>query len=171
MVLKYFRHKVSPALEEEYHRYRVTYNRMLQWRFANARSEASMAAVKQVAQVTDSLLHRNHLKSTHSIKSTKFLPIARTETQRRALNAWARITAMRNLMAEKRALIQKQRHAIKTFQIMQSEMRLLEEWSRIERRNTEAVGRVARKLSAISVCLPLVHDALVYIYSSDFSTI
>lgn len=51
-VLKYFRQKkVSPLLEEEYHQYRVVYNRLLQWRFANARAEASMAAVNRGAQV------------------------------------------------------------------------------------------------------------------------
>lgn len=52
-VLKYFirQKKVSPVLEEEYHRFRVAYNRLLQWRFANARREASMAAIKRVAQV------------------------------------------------------------------------------------------------------------------------
>ncbi|KAK4489419.1 hypothetical protein RD792_005228 [Penstemon davidsonii] len=51
-VLKYFRQKkVSPVLEEEYHRYRVVYNRLLQWRFVNARAEASMANVKRVSQV------------------------------------------------------------------------------------------------------------------------
>lgn len=51
-VLKYFRQKkVSPLLEEQYNRFRVVYNRLLQWRFANARAEVSMAAVNKVAQV------------------------------------------------------------------------------------------------------------------------
>lgn len=51
-VLKYFRpKKVSPLLEEEYHQFRLVYNRLLQWRFANARAEASMAAVNRAAQV------------------------------------------------------------------------------------------------------------------------
>lgn len=51
-VLKYFRPKrVSPLVEEEYHQYRLAYNRLSQWRFANARAQASMAAVKRAAQV------------------------------------------------------------------------------------------------------------------------
>lgn len=51
-VLKYFRQKkVSPIQEEEYHRFRVFYNRILQWRFVNARAEVAMAAVKIDAQV------------------------------------------------------------------------------------------------------------------------
>ncbi|XWS60109.1 hypothetical protein CRYUN_Cryun07bG0006200 [Craigia yunnanensis] len=49
-VLKYFRQKVSPVQEEEYHRFRVYYNRMLQWRFVNARAEVARAAVKIDAQ-------------------------------------------------------------------------------------------------------------------------
>ncbi|KAI3458313.1 hypothetical protein Pfo_014976 [Paulownia fortunei] len=128
-VLKYFRQKkVSPLREEEYHRYRVAYNRLLQWRFANARAEASMAAVKRVAQ-------------------------------KKVLNGWVRVSVIRNLIVEKRTLIQKLKHEMKLYQILKSEMRLLNEWCRIEPKNVEAVGRVVRKLSAISVCLPLVHDA------------
>ncbi|XVF11210.1 hypothetical protein REPUB_Repub08aG0006400 [Reevesia pubescens] len=50
-VLKYFRQKkVLPVQEEEYHRFRVYHNRMLQWRFVNARAEVAMAAVKIDAQ-------------------------------------------------------------------------------------------------------------------------
>lgn len=59
-VLKYFRQKkVSPLLEEEYHQYRLMYNRLLQWRFANARAESSMATVNRAAQVcsVDSQTH------------------------------------------------------------------------------------------------------------------
>ncbi|XP_051138364.1 QWRF motif-containing protein 7 [Andrographis paniculata] len=128
-VLKYFRQKkVSPALEEEYHRYRVAYNRLLQWRFANARAEASMAAVRKLAQ-------------------------------KRLWNAWAKLSVMRNSMVEKRLRIRNNKHELKLYEITKSELRLLEEWSRIEKKNTEAVGRVVRKLSAISVCLPLVQNA------------
>ncbi|XVE56401.1 hypothetical protein DITRI_Ditri04bG0005900 [Diplodiscus trichospermus] len=50
-VLKYFKQKkVSPIQEEEYHRFRVYYNRMLQWRFVNPRAEVAMAAAKIDAQ-------------------------------------------------------------------------------------------------------------------------
>ncbi|XP_011076516.1 QWRF motif-containing protein 7 [Sesamum indicum] len=128
-VLKYFRQKkVSPLLEEEYRRFRVAYNRLLQWRFANARAEASMAAVKRVAQ-------------------------------KKLLNVWARISMMRNLMMEKRVLIQKLKRQLKLYHVMNSEMGLLNEWSRLEPKNVEAVGRVVRKLSAISICLPLLQNA------------
>ncbi|GFQ04709.1 QWRF motif-containing protein 7 [Phtheirospermum japonicum] len=128
-VLKYFRQKkVSPLLEEEYHRYRVAYNRLLQWRFANARAEASMATVKRVAQ-------------------------------RKVLNGWETISAMRNIIVEKRSLIQKLKREMKLYHILNSEIGLLNQWCKLEPRNVEAVGRVVRKLSAISLCLPLVQNA------------
>ncbi|PIN15086.1 hypothetical protein CDL12_12276 [Handroanthus impetiginosus] len=129
-VLKYFRgqKKVSPLLEEDYHRFRVVYNRFLQWRFANARAEASMAAVKKVAQ-------------------------------KKVFNGWIRISIIRNIIAEKRILVHKLKHVTKAYQILNSEMRMLNEWSGIEPKNVEAVGRVVRKLSAISLCLPLVQNA------------
>ncbi|XAR66122.1 hypothetical protein NMG60_11012214 [Bertholletia excelsa] len=50
-VLKYFRQrKVSPVQGEEFHRLRMLHNRLLQWRFANARARASGVALKVVAE-------------------------------------------------------------------------------------------------------------------------
>ena len=51
-VLKYFRQKkVSPIQEEEYHQFRVLHNKLMQWRFANAKAEAAMDATKEIAEV------------------------------------------------------------------------------------------------------------------------
>ncbi|KAF5457102.1 hypothetical protein F2P56_021233 [Juglans regia] len=61
-VLKYFKQrKVSPPLEEEFHRFRVLHNRLLQWRFVNAIGEAAMAGVKRIAEVSFQLLLRYHV--------------------------------------------------------------------------------------------------------------
>ncbi|KAL2920441.1 Proteasome subunit beta type-4 [Bienertia sinuspersici] len=51
-VLKYFnkQKKVSSAQEEEFHQYKVMHNRLLQWRFVNAKAEAGMAKVKRKAE-------------------------------------------------------------------------------------------------------------------------
>lgn len=60
-VLKYFKQrKVSPPLVEEFHRFRVVHNRLLQWRFVNARGEAAMAGVKRIAEVSFPRLLRRH---------------------------------------------------------------------------------------------------------------
>lgn len=52
-VLKYFRlqKKGLSIQEEEFHQFRVLHNRLLQWRFANARAQAAMVASHKVAQV------------------------------------------------------------------------------------------------------------------------
>ncbi|XP_060213060.1 QWRF motif-containing protein 7 [Lycium barbarum] len=128
-VLKYFKQKkVSPVLEEDFHQYRLMNNRLVQWRFVNARAEASMAAIKRVAQ-------------------------------KKLFNVWLRISIMRNFTAEKKIQVQKLKHDIKVSRIMNSQGNLLREWQRLEVKNSEAVGRVARKLSAVSLCLPLVDGA------------
>ncbi|KAK2653489.1 hypothetical protein Ddye_013345 [Dipteronia dyeriana] len=51
-VLKYFRQKkVSPIQEEEYRNFRVVHTRLVQYRFANARAEATMASLNNFAQI------------------------------------------------------------------------------------------------------------------------
>ncbi|XP_017442718.1 QWRF motif-containing protein 7 [Vigna angularis] len=51
-VLKYFKQKkVSPMQEEEYHQFRVLHNRLLQWRFINARANVAMANVKTMVEI------------------------------------------------------------------------------------------------------------------------
>ncbi|XP_052174356.1 QWRF motif-containing protein 7 isoform X2 [Diospyros lotus] len=50
-VLRYFRQKKAPKLrEEEFHRLRILHNRLLQWRFVNARAEAWRTSTKIVAE-------------------------------------------------------------------------------------------------------------------------
>ncbi|KAM5557048.1 QWRF motif-containing protein 7 [Rosa sericea] len=51
-VLKYFRlqKKGMTIQEEEFHQFRILHNRLLQWRFANARAQAAMVASHKVAQ-------------------------------------------------------------------------------------------------------------------------
>lgn len=52
-VLKYFRlqKKGLTIQEEEFHQFRILQNRLLQWRFVNARAQAAMVASHKVAQV------------------------------------------------------------------------------------------------------------------------
>ncbi|KAK3221086.1 hypothetical protein Dsin_015056 [Dipteronia sinensis] len=127
-VLKYFRQKkVSPIQEEEYRNFRVVHNRLVQYRFANARAEATMASLNNVAQ-------------------------------KKLFSGWLRVLKMRNLILEKQIQVEKLKHEIKLCQIVNPQMRLLNEWTKIEGKNFEAVGRVTRKLSAISVKIPFDDD-------------
>ncbi|XLT14835.1 hypothetical protein HN51_060525 [Arachis hypogaea] len=51
-VLNYWKQKKASVIEEEgYHRFRILHNRLLQWRFINARAHFAMARFKTVAEV------------------------------------------------------------------------------------------------------------------------
>ncbi|KAI3508172.1 hypothetical protein L1887_23176 [Cichorium endivia] len=128
-VLKYFRQKkVASSEEADRHYSKMMNNRLLQWRFANARAEAAMSTVKTVAE-------------------------------KKTFNAWLNILAIRNSNMVKRTEVQKLKNNIKLYNIMNSQLFLLEKWSRLEAKNIEAVGRMVRKLSVASVNIPLVHDS------------
>ncbi|XP_050222859.1 QWRF motif-containing protein 7 [Mercurialis annua] len=50
-VLKYFKQKkLCSVQEKEYLKFRVLHNRLLQWRFANAKADATMAYMKKIAE-------------------------------------------------------------------------------------------------------------------------
>ncbi|KAF3958082.1 hypothetical protein CMV_016965, partial [Castanea mollissima] len=128
-VLKYFKQKkVSTLQEEEFHRFRVMHNRLLQWRFVNARAEAAMTGVKRVAEG-------------------------------KIFSVWIRILKMRKIILEKRIEMQKFKLEIKLHQIINPQILLLNQWVKLEKENQESVSRVVRKLSGISVRLPLVEGA------------
>ncbi|ONI25027.1 hypothetical protein PRUPE_2G275600 [Prunus persica] len=129
-VLKYFRlqKKVSPIQEEDFHRFRLLHNRLLQWRFANARAEASLLVAKRVSRA-------------------------------KIFSVCLRTLKVRNFILEKRMQMQKLKHEIKVYQILNPQIFLLNEWGKLDRKNQESVSRLVRKLSGISNTLPLVHDA------------
>ncbi|XP_059451223.1 QWRF motif-containing protein 7-like [Corylus avellana] len=128
-VLKYFKQKkVSRVQEEEFHRFRVLQNRLLQWRFVNAKAEAPMAAVKGVAKA-------------------------------KIFCVWIRIFKMRKSIVEMQIQMERVKLEIKVYQIINPQIFLLNEWAKLERRNQESVCRMTRKLSSLSIRLPLVQDA------------
>lgn len=82
--------------------------------------------------------------------------------QKKLFNVWAKITMLRKLVVENRIQTQRLKQKNKLLQVVGLQMHLLKKWDgRLENKNFEAVGRLTRKLSAISVCLPLVQDAKV----------
>ncbi|RIA04362.1 hypothetical protein BRARA_K01396 [Brassica rapa] len=131
-VLKYFKaqKKVSPVQEEEYHRFRLLHNRLIQLRFINARTEATMANLK--VNVEDQLFW-----------------------------VWLRINKMRNYVVENLIEVQRLRQKIKLRQVLSLQMPLLNEWSKLDAKNFEALSKLTRKLHALSVRLPLLHGATV----------
>ncbi|EOA18897.1 hypothetical protein CARUB_v10007526mg [Capsella rubella] len=135
-VLKYFmaQKKVSPVQEEEYHRFRVFQNRLLQWRFVNARAEATVAKLK--INVEDQLFW-----------------------------VWLRIYKMRNYVVENMIEVQRLRQEIKLRQVLSLQMPLLNEWSKLDAKNSEALSKLTRKLHALSLRLPLLHGATIDVVS------
>ncbi|KAK9075199.1 hypothetical protein SSX86_003520 [Deinandra increscens subsp. villosa] len=128
-VLKYFRQKKVVSSEDiDRHCFILTNNRLLQWRFANARAETTTSMVG-------------------------------TLTKKKMFNAWLKILATRNSNMVKRMEVEKLKNDIKLYHIMNSQLFLLEKWSRMEAKNFEAVGRVVRKLSVVSINVPLLHDS------------
>ncbi|XP_035841475.1 QWRF motif-containing protein 7-like [Helianthus annuus] len=128
-VLKYFRQKKVTSVEDvDRHCFALMNNRLLQWRFANARAGITMSTV-------------------------------RTRAEKKLFNAWVKILAMRNSNMVKRIEVQKLENDIKLYHIMNSQLFLLEKWSRMEGKNFEAVSRVVRKLSVASINIPLLHDS------------
>lgn len=81
--------------------------------------------------------------------------------QDRLFHVWLRIFRVRNITMEKRIQIQKMKHQMKLYQIIHPQMSLLNEWAKMERKNCEAVSRLTRKLSALSVKLPLAEEVKV----------
>ncbi|XP_057475933.1 LOW QUALITY PROTEIN: QWRF motif-containing protein 7 [Actinidia eriantha] len=79
--------------------------------------------------------------------------------ERKLFAVWLRITMLRNSILEKRMQAQRLQHEIKLHEIINPQISLLKEWAQLETKNSEAVGRVTRKLSAISIRLPLVQEA------------
>ncbi|XP_071728645.1 QWRF motif-containing protein 7-like [Rutidosis leptorrhynchoides] len=128
-VLKYFRQKKAVSTEEaDRLYYTLMSNRLLQWRFANARAETAMSTVKNLAE-------------------------------KKTFNAWLKILAIKNSNMAKQMEVQKLKNDIKLYHLMNSQLFLLEKWSKLEAKNFESVGRVVRKLSVASLNVPLVHDS------------
>ncbi|KAI3407782.1 uncharacterized protein J3R85_020749, partial [Psidium guajava] len=126
-VLKYFKQKrkVSPLQEEEMHTLRILHNSLLQWRFANARARAAADNAKRNAEEKLRLV-------------------------------WLRISKMRWSVMEKMVEMQRLRHGIRLYEIISPQVHILQEYpAKLERKHGEGLGRLSRKLVALSHLLPL----------------
>ncbi|KAI3951437.1 hypothetical protein MKW92_029818 [Papaver armeniacum] len=76
-------------------------------------------------------------------------------------SVWSRIYQMRKLMVEKRIQVEKLRHEVKLLQIINPELNLLNKWSKIEKKNSEALTTLSGNLSSLSIRVPLINGAKV----------
>lgn len=74
---------------------------------------------------------------------------------------WLRIYKMRNYVVENLIEVQRLRQEIKLREVLSLQMPLLNEWSKLDAKNSEALSKLTRKLHALSVRLPLLHGATV----------
>lgn len=71
---------------------------------------------------------------------------------------------VRKMIIEKKMEMQKVKHRIKLYKMMNPQVWLLNEWAKMEKKNDEFVSRLTRKLLALSTCWPL-YDVKVYVHS------
>ncbi|XP_026399765.1 QWRF motif-containing protein 7-like [Papaver somniferum] len=83
-------------------------------------------------------------------------------------NVWLRIYQMRKLMVEKRIQVEKPRQEVKLLQIINPQLNLLNKWSKIEKKNSEALTTLAGNLSSLSIRVPLINgrDGKVHTHPS-----
>ncbi|KAG5413913.1 hypothetical protein IGI04_001480 [Brassica rapa subsp. trilocularis] len=78
---------------------------------------------------------------------------------------WLRIYKMRKYVVENLIEVQRLRQEIKLRQVLSLQMPLLNEWSKLEAKNCEALSKLTRKLQALSARSPLLHGATVDVVS------
>lgn len=78
-------------------------------------------------------------------------------------NVWVRMLKRRKSIVEERIELQRVKHEMKLLRIVKPEMMsLLNEWAKIEKKNCEAVEKLATKLWAQATKLPLREGAKVW---------
>src|SRR5690606_6309653 len=74
---------------------------------------------------------------------------------------WLRIYKMRKYVVENLIEVQRLRQETKLRHVLSLQMPLLNEWSKLDAKNSEALSRLTRKLHALSVRVPLKYGAMV----------
>ncbi|KAJ0239766.1 QWRF motif-containing protein 7 [Hirschfeldia incana] len=127
---------------------------------------------KKVSRVQEEEYHRFRIFHSRLIQ-LRFVN-ARTEAAMANLKVnaedqlvwvWLRIYKMRRYVVEKLIEVQRLRQEIKLHQVLSLQMPLLNEWSKLDAKNCEALSKLTRKLHALSVRLPLQRGATVDVVS------
>lgn len=75
---------------------------------------------------------------------------------------------MRNYIVENLIDVERLRQEIKLREVLSLQMPLLNEWSKLDAKNYEALSKLTRKLHALSLRLPLIHGATVRYFIFPF---
>ncbi|XP_042521137.1 QWRF motif-containing protein 7-like [Macadamia integrifolia] len=132
----------------------------------SVRSVLNSFRQKKSSPIQEEAFHQ--LRIMHSrLLQWKFVN-ARTEStlaakknfaEEKILKVWSRNFHLRNSNAEKRLQIQQLKNEIKINRIFNPQIFILNQWENIEKKHSEAVGRIGRKLLALATALPLIDAA------------
>ncbi|CAF2149767.1 unnamed protein product [Brassica napus] len=93
-------------------------------------------------------------------------PVSKAKMRNGGGGAVAReIYKMRKYVVENLIEVQRLRQEIKLHHVLSLQMPLLNEWSKLDAKNCEALSKLTRKLQALSARLPLLHGATVDVVS------
>ncbi|KAK6139011.1 hypothetical protein DH2020_027248 [Rehmannia glutinosa] len=156
------------------HGLRLLYNRILQWRLANAKVENTMLVQKQTAEETTELMldYRNIINfNVPSYTSTGYtfdffsLAFNLISTlffslhQRSLYNAWVTTSKLRHSVMSKGIELQLLRHNLKLYSILKGQEPHLDSWALFDRDHCNSVTGAIKALEASTVRLPIVCGA------------
>ncbi|XP_058106597.1 QWRF motif-containing protein 7 [Magnolia sinica] len=89
----------------------------------------------------------------------------KSTAEKKIFSVWLENFQLRNFMTEKRIQIEKLKEELKLHRILCSQIPLLNEWEKIDKRNLEAITKSTRLLRSASIKVPLVEGAKVDMFS------
>ncbi|CAJ1973454.1 unnamed protein product [Sphenostylis stenocarpa] len=122
----------------EAHSLRLLHNRLLQWRFVNARTDADLSVQKSNVEVMSDI----------------------AEVDQSCLyDAWASITKLRESVSAKRRELQLLKHKLKLNFILKNQMVYLEDWATLDQVYVSSLKGAIEALKASTLRLPVVDGA------------
>ncbi|KAJ4956732.1 hypothetical protein NE237_013515 [Protea cynaroides] len=123
---------------------------------------------KKTSPVQEEAFHQLRLMHTRVLqwrfvnaRAESNLSARKNFAEEELFKVWQRIFNLRNSIGEKRLQIQQLKNEMKIIEIINPQVCILNEWEMIEKKHSEAVGRIGRKLLASSNSVPLINDAKV----------
>ncbi|KAG6417469.1 hypothetical protein SASPL_119649 [Salvia splendens] len=155
------RAKVGESRIFDAHLVRLLYNRNLQWRFVNARTEAVMLVQKQSAEVDlskhEDMVYPNALLSSYGIYSRTIQNLM--GVPKNLWNAWIAISDLRDTVTKKSHRLQLLRQKLRLASILKGQMTLLEDWASLENDHSVSLLGAIEALKASTLRLPVVGGA------------
>ncbi|MBA0691722.1 hypothetical protein Goari_009335, partial [Gossypium aridum] len=139
--------KIGENKASDAHFLRLLHNRLLQWRFVNARADAAMSSQKSNAEEEAGLL------------VSDFFGL-RNESKRKSLcGAWITTSKLRESVRAKRTELQLLKQKLKLISILKGQIMLLDEWDVVDHDYCSSLSAATEALMASTLRLPVVAGA------------